>query len=91
MFTAILAVRAGVAELVDAADSKSAGLKTVWVRVPPPAPNKYRPRGGFLLLGRLGWVNPRPGAVTANQSPALLSPLPMLGSAQLPVDHQRPR
>ena len=28
---------AGVAELADAADSKSAGRKVVWVRVPPPA------------------------------------------------------
>ena len=31
---------AEVAELVDAADSKSAALKSVWVRFPPPAPNK---------------------------------------------------
>lgn len=29
---------AEVAELVDAADSKSAALKSVWVRFPPPAP-----------------------------------------------------
>ena len=29
---------AGVMELVDVADSKSAGGDTVWVRVPPPAP-----------------------------------------------------
>src|SRR5215211_569745 len=28
---------AGVAELVDAPDSKSGGLRAVWVRVPPPA------------------------------------------------------
>ena len=27
-------------ELVDVADSKSAGSDTVWVRVPPPAPSK---------------------------------------------------
>ena len=27
-------------ELVDVADSKSAGGDTMWVRVPPPAPNK---------------------------------------------------
>jgi hypothetical protein len=31
--------RAEVAESVDAADSKSAALKSVWVRVPPSAPN----------------------------------------------------
>jgi hypothetical protein len=32
---------AGVAELVDAADSKSAALKSVWVRFPPPAPSQH--------------------------------------------------
>ena len=30
---------AGVMELVDVADSKSAGGDSVWVRVPPPAPS----------------------------------------------------
>jgi hypothetical protein len=38
-----------VAESVDAADSKSAALKSVWVRVPPPAP-EWRRR-----LGREAW------------------------------------
>ena len=32
---------AEVAELVDAADSKSAALKSVWVRFPPPAPDLF--------------------------------------------------
>ena len=29
--------------MVDVADSKSAGGDSVWVRVPPPAPNQYNP------------------------------------------------
>src|SRR5690606_33166494 len=37
--SAILRARAEVAESVDAADSKSAALKSVWVRVPPSAPD----------------------------------------------------
>ena len=46
---------AGVMELVDVADSKSAGGDTVWVRVPPPAPHPYNPNlfpigDGFGLL-----------------------------------------
>ena len=41
--------------MVDVADSKSAGGDTVWVRVPPPAPNPYNPNlflvgDGFGLL-----------------------------------------
>ncbi len=32
---------ATVAELVDALDSKSSGIKAMWVRVPPQAPNMY--------------------------------------------------
>ena len=38
--------------MVDVADSKSAGGDTVWVRVPPPAPNRNTIRQGgvpFLL------------------------------------------
>lgn len=38
---------AEVAELVDAADSKSAALKSVWVRFPPPAP--YPPFSSNLI------------------------------------------
>ena len=41
-------VRAEVAELVDALDSKSSGVTPVWVRVPPSAL-----RGGFEM-SRLG-------------------------------------
>jgi hypothetical protein len=33
----VAVLHAGVAELVDAPDSKSGGRKVVWVRVPPPA------------------------------------------------------
>ena len=48
-------LRAGVMELVDVADSKSAGGDSVGVRVPPPAPNPYNPNlfpigDGFGLL-----------------------------------------
>ena len=35
--------------MVDAADSKSAGGDSVWVRVPPPAPNQYNPNQIFLI------------------------------------------
>lgn len=34
----VLRIYAGVVELADAADSKSAGSNTVWVQVPPSAP-----------------------------------------------------
>ena len=48
-------VPAGVMELVDVADSKSAAGNSVGVRVPPPAPNLYNPNlfpigDGFGLL-----------------------------------------
>jgi hypothetical protein len=53
---------AGVAELVDAADSKSAFRKEVWVRVPPPVPSFFKGLNllqplihlGFRLLDELG-------------------------------------
>ena len=38
---------AGVMELADVTDSKSVGGDTVWVRVPPPAPNQYNPNQFF--------------------------------------------
>ena len=41
-------------ELVDVADSKSAGGDTVWVRVPPPAPaQKFPPSLRFRLRRKL--------------------------------------
>ena len=40
---------AGVMELVDVADSKSAGGNSMWVRVPPPAPDKDNPNQIFLV------------------------------------------
>ena len=36
-------------ELVDVADSKSAGGNSVWVRVPPPAPLE---KAGFFHIGK---------------------------------------
>jgi hypothetical protein len=38
----------GVAELADAADSKSAALRGVWVRLPPPGPIFHVIRGPML-------------------------------------------
>ena len=35
-------INAGVSELADETDSKSVIRKGVWVRVPPPAPNKNK-------------------------------------------------
>ena len=48
-------ISAGVAELADAADSKSADRKIVWVRVPPPAvmektPSVFAQGFGNILL-----------------------------------------
>src|SRR5919107_1510537 len=41
---------AGVAELVDAPDSKSGEGNLVWVRVPPPAPHKSTANVGVFLV-----------------------------------------
>src|SRR5579883_1457418 len=45
-------IDAGVAELVDATDSKSVSGNRVWVRFPPPAPkiNPSGPRGRFRFI-----------------------------------------
>ena len=46
---------AGVMELADVTDSKSVGSNTVWVRVPPPAPNTEAPVGCLCVwLSRTG-------------------------------------
>ncbi len=45
----IIPVHAGVLELADEADSKSVVSDDVWVRVPPPAPNKYNPNQIFQI------------------------------------------
>src|SRR5215217_3691833 len=42
-------LQAGVAELVDAPDSKSGGRKVVWVRVPPPAQAIFPANEYFFL------------------------------------------
>src|SRR5690606_7688415 len=50
--SAIIRARAEVAESVDAADSKSAALKSVWVRVPPSAPDRgHARRRGLPVAG----------------------------------------
>ena len=42
-------------ELADVTDSKSVGSNTVWVRVPPPAPNTEAPVGCLCVwLSRTG-------------------------------------
>ena len=43
-------VNAGVMELVDVADSKSADGNIMWVRVPPPAPKQKHPVGVLFVL-----------------------------------------
>ena len=52
MFHNFLHFYAGVLELADEADSKSAACEGVWVRVPPPAPIKRgHPSGCPLFIG----------------------------------------
>ena len=46
--SAPLITQAGVAELVDAPDSKSGYRKVVWVRFPPPAPEPFSPSSASI-------------------------------------------
>ncbi len=50
-----MTARAGVAELVDAPDSKSGGGDTVWVRVPPSVPMKHF---ATVLIGSKRHITP---------------------------------
>ena len=42
--------------MVDEEDSKSFGSDTVWVRVPPPAPNQYNPNQVFPVGNGFGFI-----------------------------------
>ena len=42
--------------MVDEEDSKSFGRDTVWVRVPPPAPNQYNPNQIFPVGDGFGFI-----------------------------------
>ena len=53
---------AEVAESVDAADSKSAALKSVWVRVPLPAPGHEQ--HGDQIIQKIWWSYPRSRCAT---------------------------
>src|SRR5215210_8697452 len=48
----VAVLHAGVAELVDAPDSKSGGRKVVWVRVPPPAQHKFPAKAAKTQLAK---------------------------------------
>jgi hypothetical protein len=54
---------AGVVELADAPDSKSGGGNSVWVQLPPPAPNKSVVKGKGLaqIIHSTGYVFKRRG------------------------------
>ena len=49
---------AGVMELADVTDSKSVGSDTVWVRVPPPAPEKKHHLSTGQMVFFFNEINP---------------------------------
>ena len=58
--------------MVDVADSKSAGGDTVWVRAPPPVPDKQCPSWGYCLFFCFYGINPRGGLRLYMQTVQLL-------------------
>ena len=62
---------AGVMELVDVADSKSAGGDTVWVRAPPPVPRRSKVRfapTSFYAYGKKDVIRPLPCSSFPNRT-----------------------
>ena len=73
-------------ELVDVADSKSADGDIMWVRVPPPAPNKKSSLCCSFLFAKVGenphWVRCAPAG-------AIPRPTDACGGSWAEVSHRR--